>query len=54
MLNECGNPQLTLFTANGLRLSPQGYAHWQQKIDAQLTLMRLQTLPPAPTGPALT
>lgn len=53
MLDGHGNPQLALFTANGLRLSPQGYALWQQGIDAQLTRMRLQTLPRPPPSPPL-
>ncbi|OGX90281.1 GDSL-type esterase/lipase family protein [Hymenobacter coccineus] len=54
MLDGRGNPQPALYAADGLHLSPLGYALWQQEIDAQLTHMRLQNLPSAPDRPLLT
>lgn len=39
MLDERGNPQRAFFEADGLHLSPKGYALWQQEIGAQLDRM---------------
>ncbi|HEX8425264.1 GDSL-type esterase/lipase family protein [Hymenobacter sp.] len=39
MLDERGNPQPTYFEADGLHLSPEGYAVWQQEISTQLDSM---------------
>lgn len=39
MLDERGNPQPALYAADGLHLSPKGYALWQQEIAAQLVRM---------------
>jgi lysophospholipase L1-like esterase len=41
MLDEQGNPRRALFEADGLHLSPAGYALWQQAIAAQLARMGL-------------
>ena len=41
MLDERGNPRPTHFEADGLHLSPEGYAVWQQEISAQLDRMLL-------------
>ena len=42
MINEQGQPQPALFEADGLHLSPQGYALWQKKISEQLDQMFLK------------
>jgi lysophospholipase L1-like esterase len=39
MLDGRGQPQRALFEADGLHLSAQGYAVWQQEIGAQLARM---------------
>jgi lysophospholipase L1-like esterase len=39
MLDGQGNPQQALFEADGLHLSPAGYAVWQRSISEQLTRM---------------
>ncbi|MBC8083345.1 MAG: GDSL family lipase [Hymenobacter sp.] len=39
MLDERGRPQPTFFEADGLHLSPKGYALWQHEIGAQLDRM---------------
>jgi lysophospholipase L1-like esterase len=43
MLDGQGNPQRALYEADGLHLSPAGYALWQQAIGQQLGLMGLPT-----------
>jgi lysophospholipase L1-like esterase len=42
MVDARGNPESTLFEADGLHLSPKGYALWQQEIGAQLAQMLLK------------
>ncbi len=54
MLDGRGIPQPALFAADGLHLSPQGYALWQQEVDAQLVRMHLQALPPDSARSAFT
>lgn len=39
MLDERDNPKPTHYEADGLHLSPEGYAVWQQEISAQLDRM---------------
>jgi lysophospholipase L1-like esterase len=41
MLDVHGQPQRALYEADGLHLSPIGYARWQQAIGEQLRLMGL-------------
>jgi lysophospholipase L1-like esterase len=41
MLDGQGNPRRVLFEADGLHLSPAGYAVWHQAIDAHLLQMGL-------------
>jgi lysophospholipase L1-like esterase len=41
MLDGQGNPQRALYEADGLHLSPAGYALWQQAIGQQLGQMGL-------------
>lgn len=43
MLDGQGNPQRALYEADGLHLSPAGYALWQQAIGQQLGTMGLLT-----------
>ncbi|GAB3639103.1 SGNH/GDSL hydrolase family protein [Hymenobacter arcticus] len=43
MLDGQGNPQRALYAADGLHLSPAGYALWQQAIGQQLGTMGLLT-----------
>lgn len=43
MLDGQGNPQRTLYEADGLHLSPAGYNLWQQAIGQQLGQMNLLT-----------
>ncbi len=43
MLDGQGNPQRALYEADGLHLSPAGYALWQQAIGQQLGQMGLLT-----------
>lgn len=45
MIDERGQPQPALFEADGLHLSPQGYALWQREIGAQLDCMLFQHEP---------
>jgi lysophospholipase L1-like esterase len=39
MLDAQGNPQVDLFSGDGLHLSPAGYVLWQREIEAQIDRM---------------
>ena len=56
MLDGHGNPQPALFEADGLHLSPMGYALWQRQLTTELARVQLKDSqsPELSVGPALT